>query len=307
MTRPDGAVTVTTAPRGGPSAEAAMRAQVLTEALPYIQEFRDRIVVVKYGGNALAGAVESPAAALASFASDIALLRSVGLKPVVVHGGGPQIGELMGRLGKQSEFRGGLRVTDRETLDIARMVLVGKVNREIVAAVNVHGPIAVGLSGEDAGLLRAAPEDPALGFVGRVEAVNPDLPLRLVAESLVPVVATIGTDGTGQAYNINADVAAGAVAAALGATKLVYLTDVEGVRADRSDPATLARSLTPEGLDGLVASGAVADGMIPKAASCALAVRAGVGAAHILDGRLPHALLLELFTQEGIGTMVSLS
>lgn len=280
-------------------------AGALIEALPYIRQFRDRIVVVKYGGSALAAAGEDPSGPLGSFASDIALLHSVGIRPVVVHGGGPQIGELMERLGKVPEFRHGLRVTDGETLDIARMVLVGKVNREIVAAINVHGPLAVGLSGEDAGLLRAAPENPSLGFVGRVESVNPDLALRLTAEALVPVIATIGTDAAGQAYNINADVVAGAVASALGASKLLYLTDVEGIRTDRHDPATLARTLTPDGLDALVASGAVADGMVPKAASCATAVRAGVGQAHILDGRLPHALLLELFTQDGIGTMVA--
>jgi acetylglutamate kinase len=289
---------------GAAGADAATRAAVLVEALPYIREFRGRIVVVKYGGNAIAGA--DPARALASFAADVVLLHAVGIRPVVVHGGGPQIGELMGRLGLVPEFRDGLRVTDAETLDVARMVLVGKVNRDIVTAVNAHGHLAVGLSGEDAGLLTASPRDPALGFVGDVGSVNPDLLRRLLAEDLIPVVATIGSDGQGQAYNINADTAAGAVAEAVAAAKLIYLTDVEGIRAERDDPASLVHRTTPDGLDALVRSGAVAGGMIPKVASCSRAVRNGVPAAHVLDGRTDHALLLELFTDKGVGTMVAL-
>jgi acetylglutamate kinase len=280
------------------------RAGILVEALPYIREFWGQIVVIKYGGNALGGGGD-PAAALASFASDVVLLRSVGMHPLVVHGGGPQIGELMRRLGKVPEFREGLRVTDAETLDIARMVLVGKVNRDIVSAINVHAPLAVGVSGEDAGLIMASPRHPDLGFVGDVKDVNPDLLTKLLAEDLIPVIATIGSDATGQAYNINADTAAGAVAEAMGAAKLIYLTDVEGVRSERSDPASLLTAATPDQLDGLIASGAVANGMIPKVASCVSAVRAGVPRAHILDGRAAHALLLELFTREGIGTMVT--
>jgi acetylglutamate kinase len=283
---------------------AATRAAVLVEALPYIREFWGQTVVVKYGGNALIGG--NPGDALRSFASDVVLLHSVGMRPVVVHGGGPQIGELMQRLGKVPEFRDGLRVTDAETLDIARMVLVGKVNRDIVSAINVHGPLAVGMSGEDAGLLIASPRDPELGFVGDVSAVNPDLLRRLLAEELIPVVATIGSDGQGQAYNINADTAAGAVAEALGAAKLLYLTDVAGVRRDRADPASLLSTASPDTLEALVASGAIGDGMIPKVLSCLRAVRSGVTRAHILDGRAEHALLLELFTREGIGTMVTL-
>ncbi|MDQ3980266.1 MAG: acetylglutamate kinase, partial [Actinomycetota bacterium] len=218
-----------------PAATAALdKAAVLAEALPYIRRFWGKVVVVKYGGAAMA---DDKLAAL--FAQDVVLMRSVGMRPVVVHGGGPQIGVLMNRLGKTPEFRDGLRVTDADTLDIARMVLVGKVNRDIVAAVNVHGPLAVGLSGEDAGLITAAARDPALGFVGDVVAVNSSIVERLLAQELIPVVATIGTDTEGQAYNINADVAAGAVAAALGAEKLVYLTDVVGLLRDVSDPASL--------------------------------------------------------------------
>ena len=237
--------------RGGPAAKAA----ILVEALPYIRRFWGQVVVVKYGGTPwpAAQAIEhrpsaGRAGALASFATDIVLMRSVGMRPLVVHGGGPQIGELMTRLGKVPEFIDGLRVTDAETLDIARMVLVGKVNRDIVSAINVHAPLAVGVSGEDAGLISAEARDPQLGFVGDVTAVNPDLLNRLLAEDLIPVVATIGSDPTGQAYNINADTAAGAVAEAVGATKLVYLTDVDGIRADRDDPASRLSSATTDEL-----------------------------------------------------------
>jgi acetylglutamate kinase len=184
------------------------------------------------------------------------------------------------------------------------MVLVGKVNRDIVSAINVHGPLAVGLSGEDAGLISAEARDPELGFVGNVASINPDLLLRLLAEDLIPVVATIGSDDTGQAYNINADTAAGALAAAVGAAKLVYLTDVDGIRADRDDPASRLSGITTVGLAAMIESGAVDGGMIPKVRSCIEAVEGGVASAHVLDGSAPHALLLEIFTREGVGTMV---
>ncbi len=276
------------------------KAAILAEALPYIRRFWGKVVVVKYGGAAMT----LPSLA-ASFAEDVVLMRTVGMRPVVVHGGGPQIGHLMARLGKQPEFLDGLRVTDADTLDIARMVLVGKVNRDIVAAVNVHGPLAVGLSGEDAGLILATARAPELGFVGDVDAVNPSLLERLLAEDLIPVLATIGSDTEGQAYNINADTVAGAVAEALHAEKLVYLTDVDGLLADVGDPSSLIRTTSADELEALLASGALTGGMVPKIASCVRAVRNGVGHAHILDGRVRHALLLEMFTREGIGTMVS--
>ena len=278
-------------------------ASLLVEALPYIRRFRDAVVVVKYGGNALAGGAGT---ALGSFAEDMVLLHAVGMKPVVVHGGGPQIGELLRRLGKETEFRDGLRVTDADTLDVARMVLVGKVNRDIVSSINVHGPLAVGLSGEDANLITAAAHSPALGFVGTVMGVDPTILRRLLSEGLIPVVATIGADAAGQAYNINADTVAGAVAESLGAEKLVFLTDVEGLRAVPDDPASLVRQLTAAELEHLVATGAAAGGMVPKAEACIRAVRGGVRRAHVLDGRVPHALLLELFTDAGVGTMVML-
>ena len=283
---------------------AAAKAAVLVEALPYIQRWQDRVVVVKYGGNALAGAVADHDA-LASFASDIVLMRSVGIRPVVVHGGGPQIGALLERLGIGTEFVRGLRVTDAATLDVVRMVLLGQVNPDLVAAINVHGPLAVGLSGADSRLLTTRGIDPELGFVGEVSAVNTTVLDRLLAERLIPVVATIGADAAGQAHNVNADTAAGAIAAALGAEKLIYLTDVEGLRRDASDPESVVSSLDARELEALMGAGAVTAGMIPKAESCLRAVQGGVRQAHILDGRVAHALLLEVFTDQGVGTMIS--
>jgi acetylglutamate kinase len=276
------------------------RASMLVEALPYIQRFRGRTVVVKLGGNAMV----DPGLAT-SFAQDIVLMHSVGLRPVVVHGGGPQISELMARLGKEPEFRDGHRVTDAETVDIARMVLVGKVNRDIVTAVNVHGPLAVGVSGEDAGLILAEARHPDLGFVGDVHSVNPTILHRLLAEDLIPVVSTIGADASGQAYNINADTVAGAVAEALAAEKVVYLTDVEGLLADLDDPASLISRIDAGALQALVDGGELTGGMIPKIAACIHAVGNGVRSAHLLDGRVPHVVLLELFSDAGVGTMIT--
>jgi acetylglutamate kinase len=278
--------------------DADAKAGVLVEALPYIRRFSGKVVVVKYGGNAMGGD-------LSTFAEDIVLLHAVGMRVVVVHGGGPQIGDMLGRLGVETRFVDGLRVTDAETLDIARMVLVGKVNRELVSQINTHGPLAVGVSGEDGAFLHASARSPELGFVGDVDSVDPTLLLRLLDSGLIPVVATIGMDDHGQAYNVNADTAAGAIAAALPAEKLVYLTDVEGIRSDPGDPSTLVSTLTVDELDHMVADGTVKEGMIPKVASCVAAVRAGVGHAHVLDGRVPHVLLLEFFTRSGIGTMVT--
>jgi acetylglutamate kinase len=280
--------------------DANDRAAVLVEALPYIQRFRGMTVVVKFGGNAMADPATTE-----RLAEDLVLMRAVGMHPILVHGGGPQIGELMDRLGKVPEFVDGLRVTDAETLDIARMVLVGKVNRELVSALNVHGPVAVGIAGEDAGLIEAEQRDPALGFVGDVSDVNPSVLQSLLAESLIPVVSTIGSDADGQAYNITADAVAGAVAAAVDAQKLIYLTDVPGVLADVADPASLISATTVADLQAMIADGRLGGGMIPKVGACIDAVEAGVPSVHILDGRRPHALLLELFTDAGVGTMIS--
>ena len=276
------------------------RTEALVEALPYIQQFRGSIIVVKFGGNAMVDPDLSR-----TFAEDIVLLRSVGLKPVVVHGGGPQIGEMLDKLGKTTEFRDGLRVTDGETLDVARMVLVGKVGRDIVGSINTHGAYAVGMSGEDGGLIQAEVRDPELGFVGDVVAVNPGILERLLAEDLIPVISSIGSDSDGQAYNINADTVAGAVAGALGAEKAIYLTDVPGLLTNIEDPTSLVAKATIADLDGFVADGTISGGMLPKIGACIEAVKAGANSAHMLDGRVPHVLLLELFTNAGIGTMIT--
>jgi acetylglutamate kinase len=275
------------------------KAAILAEALPYIREFSGKTVVIKYGGHAM----EDPSLA-DLFAQDVVLMRLVGINPVVVHGGGPQITALMQRLGKQPEFVDGLRVTDAETVDIARMALVGKVNREVVAALNQHGSYAVGLSGEDAGLITVEMRDERLGFVGDVSRIDPSIVERLVREELIPVIATIGVDVGGQAYNINADTVAGAIAQALHAEKLVYLTDVAGIHADHPDETSLISRIDVDGLTQMLDAGTADGGMIPKLQSCVHALKAGVSRAHILDGRVPHALLLEFFTREGIGTMV---
>jgi acetylglutamate kinase len=275
------------------------KAAVLAEALPYIREFAGRTVVIKYGGHAM----EEPELA-ALFAQDVVLMRLVGMNPVVVHGGGPQISDLMRRLGKEPHFVDGLRVTDAETVDIVRMALVGKVNRDIVTALNRHGSYAVGLSGEDAGLITVTPRDARLGFVGDVRRIEPAILERILREELIPVIATVGVDDAGQAHNVNADAVAAAIAETLDAEKLVYLTDVNGIYRDVHDEQTLISRIDAAGLADLLANGSVGEGMIPKVRSCLAAVRGGVRRAHILDGRLPHALLLEFFTREGIGTMV---
>lgn len=283
--------------------DPANRAAILIEALPYIQRFANKVVVVKYGGNALAGASEADA--LASFAEDLVLMRLVGLRPIVVHGGGPQITELLGKVGKVTEFRNGLRVTDAETMDIVRMVLIGQVNPRIVSEINVHGDHAVGVSGEDAGLIQAEARDTSLGFVGDVREIRPEILYRLLEDGFIPVVATIGVDDSGRPYNINADTVASAISVAVGAEKLIYLTDIEGLRSDVDDPDTLISSTTAADLEAMVEDGSISDGMIPKVRGCIDAVQSGVGRAHILDGRRPHVLLLELFSDAGIGTMVA--
>jgi acetylglutamate kinase len=280
--------------------DAGAKATILAEALPYIREFSGKTVVIKYGGSAME---DADLAHL--FAQDVVLMRLVGMNPVVVHGGGPQISDLMRRLGKEPKFVDGLRVTDAETVDIVRMALVGKVNREIVASVNQHGSYAVGLSGEDAGLITVDQRDDKLGFVGDIRRIDPSILERLLREELIPVVATVGVDEAGQAYNVNADTVAGAIAESLRAEKLVYLTNVAGMYGDLADEASLISRIDVDRLAALVDDGVLSEGMIPKARSCVDAVKSGVSRAHILDGRIPHALLLEFFTREGIGTMVN--
>lgn len=272
---------------------------VLLQALPYIERFRGSVAVVKFGGNAMT----SPEL-FSDFAKDVVLMHRVGIRPVVVHGGGPQIGEWLRRLGKETEFIGGRRVTDAETLEVAQMVLIGKVNADIVTALNQSGPLALGLAGTDAHLLEAASHDPELGYVGAVTKVNPELIRRTLAMDLIPVIATIGVDTEGQTYNINADDAATAVAVELGAEKLMFLTDVPGLLADVDDPRSLLTRVSADEVDALVGDGTISGGMVPKMSGCARAVRAGVGSVHLIDGRIPHVLLLELFTDAGVGTMV---
>jgi acetylglutamate kinase len=278
-------------------------ARVLVEALPYIRRFSNQVVVVKYGGNALAGTSEHDALAL--FAEDIVLMHTVGIRPVVVHGGGPQINELLAKLNIASQFKDGLRVTDADTMAVVRMVLTGQVNPQIVSAINTFGNIAIGVSGEDAGLIKAKQRNPELGFVGDVDKVNPEVLHGILNEGFVPVISTIGVDDSGQPYNINADTVAGAIASALGAEKIMYLTDIEGLRRDVSDASSLIKRISLQELQDLIDDGTVAGGMIPKVGSCMDAVRGGVRGAHILDGRIAHVLLLELFTDAGVGTMIT--
>lgn len=279
--------------------QAQTNVETLLEALPYIREFHGRTVVIKYGGAAM----REPSLR-AAFATDVVLLKYVGLNPVVVHGGGPEISGFMERLGMEVKFHEGLRVSDAETVEVAKMVLLGKLNSEIVRLLNRHGQPAVGLSGEDGRLFEVGPVDNAdkVGFVGRIERVDVDV-LNHIAADYIPVIASAASDRSGNSYNVNADEAAGAVAAALGAYKAIFLTDVVGWLADREDEGSLISRATiaevearlPE-LDG---------GMRPKLKACVEAIRGGSQYAHIIDGRKPHSLLLELFTDAGIGTMVT--
>lgn len=284
-----------------PDAPRGASIATLLEALPYIREFHRRTVVIKYGGAAMVDK-----SLREEFARDVVLLKYVGLNPIVVHGGGPDITSYMERLGLPVQFVGGLRVSDQSTVEVAKMVLVGKVNKEIVLRINRHGQAAVGLCGDDGTLFRvgkrAAPDGQDIGYVGRIEKVNVDV-LNHVASDYIPVIASVGADREGNSYNVNADEAAGAVARALGAYKVIFLTDVVGWLRDPGDESSLIATATAEqvrsalqGLDG---------GMRPKLAACVEAIDGGVGSAHIIDGRIPHSLLLELFTNAGIGTKIA--
>lgn len=276
-------------------------ARILVEALPYIRQFAGKSVVVKLGGAAIDK--ESDLA----LAQDVLLLRSVGVRCVLVHGGGPQVDVMLRRVGKEPEFRDGLRVTDAETLEIVRMVLVGKINRDLVATINSQAgdePVAVGVSGEDAGLLTVTPADSAFGFVGNVTNVRAELVHRLLDDGLTPVISTVGANPEGQPFNVNADEAARAIAVAMNAEKIVYLTAAPGLLEDVSDEDSLVPRLTSAELRERLTSGSVGKGMIPKLKACADAVDQGVNFAHIIDGRVHHSLLIELLTDHGVGTMV---
>ena len=280
---------------------AAETARVLVEALPYIRQFAGKSVVVKLGGAAIDKQSDL------ALAQDVLLLRSVGVRCVLVHGGGPQVDAMLRRVGKEPKFVDGLRVTDAETLEIVRMVLVGKINRDLVATINSQAgeePVAVGVSGEDAGLLTVTPADPALGFVGNVTAVRAELIHRLLDDGLTPVISTVGANTEGQPYNVNADEAARAIAVAMKAEKIVYLTAAPGLLEDVNDESSLVPRLTSAELRQRLQAPTVGKGMIPKLRACADAVEQGVGFAHIIDGRVHHSLLIELLTDRGVGTMV---
>ena len=274
-------------------------ARILIEALPYIRRFTGKTIVVKVGGVPM-----TDPARMRSLAKDILLLHSVGIRPVLVHGGGPQIDVEMAKAGIEVKRVDGLRVTDAETLDIVRMVLVGKTNRDLVAAINALEPVAIGVAGEDGRLLEVEPVDERLGFVGRVTKVRGDLLHDFHDDGLIPIVSTVGADATAQPYNINADDAARAIAVAMKAEKIIYLTGTAGLLEDPEDPASLVHRLTAAEARHRIADESVTGGMIPKLLACAEAVEGGVGSAHMIDGRAEHAILVELFTDEGIGTMV---
>ena len=290
--------------RASELAGARDRAEVLAGTLPWLRRFAGSIVVVKYGGNAM-----TDDALKAAFAADMVYLRTVGLRPVVVHGGGPQISAMLKRLGLPGEFKGGFRVTTPDTMDIVRMVLVGQVGRELVGLINSHGPLAVGMSGEDAGLFTAARRTVLvdglatdIGLVGDVVDVNPDAVVDLMDAGRIPVVSTVAPDADGVVHNVNADTAAAALAIALGATKLVMLTDVEGLYANWPDRNSLLSRISAEALEEMLPG--LESGMVPKMEGCLRAVRGGVAAAHVIDGRIPHSVLLEIVTTEGVGTMI---
>jgi len=281
-------------------AESATRVRVLSEALPYIQFLSGRTVVIKYGGAAMKdGSLKE------TVIRDIVFLSCVGIRPVIVHGGGPEINSWLAKLNIEPQFKDGLRVTDAPTMDVVEMVLVGRVNKELVSLINREGALAVGLCGKDGNLITARHLSEAdVGFVGEVALINPDLIESLVEKGYVPVISSVAADETGQAYNINADTVAGELSAALGAEKMILLTDTPGILRDYKDPSTLITKLDIPQTRKLIKEGVVSGGMIPKVNCCVRALAQGVRTAHIIDGRIPHALLLEIFTNEGIGSMI---
>ncbi len=280
--------------------QEATRVRVLSEALPYIQKFANRTIVIKYGGAAM-----KDGRLKAGVIRDIVFLSCVGVRPIVVHGGGPEINIWLDKLGIEPQFKDGLRVTDANTMDVVEMVLVGRVNKELVSLINQAGTSAVGLCGKDGNLIQARPVGKeGIGFVGEVTNINPELIQSLVDNGYVPVISSVAADQNGQAYNINADTVAGEIAASLNAEKLILLTDTPGILENYHDPSTLLTKLDINKLRKLIENGIVSGGMIPKVNCCVRSLAQGVGAAHILDGRIPHALLLEIFTDEGIGSMI---
>jgi acetylglutamate kinase len=276
------------------------KAETLTEALPWIKAAWGRTVVIKYGGAAM-----TDPALREMIASDLVLMKLVGIDPVIVHGGGPDITSLMERLGMPVRFEKGLRVTDDAAMEVVKMVLVGKVNKEIVTAINRHGRFAVGIAGDDANMIKARPISVELGRAGEVERIDTTVVTNLIEDGFIPVVATVAWGDDGGSYNVNADLVAGELAAALDASKVIFLTDVDGLYEDLADPGSLISALTLVEAEEIIEGDRISAGMIPKIAGCASALRAGVERAHILNGRVPHALLLEVYTDEGVGTMIT--
>ncbi|MBQ3259255.1 MAG: acetylglutamate kinase [Clostridia bacterium] len=277
----------------------AQRAQVLTQALPYIKRYTGKVVVVKYGGNAMVNEQLKQ-----QVMEDIVLLWLIGVKVVLIHGGGPEINELMDKLGKKPEFVNGLRVTDKETVDIVQMVLAGKVNKSLVTLLQMKGGHAVGLSGMDGGIIEATMKDERLGYVGRITKVRTKPITDLLEKNYIPVISTVASDHEGHTYNINGDTAAAYIAGALSAERLIMMTDIAGILRDKDDPATLIPEVTVSGAEALKAEGVISGGMIPKVDCCIEALREGVKNVIIMDGRIPHSILMELLTDEGAGTMV---
>ena len=274
------------------------RAELLVQALPYMKKYYGKTIVVKYGGNAMISDDLKE-----QVMEDVVLLSMVGIRVVLVHGGGPEVSGLMKRLGKQPEFIDGLRVTDEETVSIAQMVLAGRINKSLVSLLQMKGGNAIGLSGIDGRMIQAVQKDEKLGFVGEITHITPDPILNLLAGGYIPVISTLGCDDSGNVYNINGDTAAGKIAAAIGAERLIMMTDIDGIRTDRNDPDTLQSELTVQAAEDLIADGSISGGMIPKVRCCIDALADGVSAVVVLDGRVPHAVLMEILTDEGAGTM----
>lgn len=277
----------------------AQRAEILTQALPYIQKYYNKIVVVKYGGNAMVDETRKQ-----QVMEDIVLLNLIGVKVVLVHGGGPEINEMLGKIGKKSEFVNGLRVTDRETVEVVEMVLAGKVNKSLVQLLEMKGGNAMGISGMDGGMIEAEVKDERLGFVGEITKVNVQPILDLLEKNYIPVVSTLGYDKKGNLYNINADTAAAKIAGAMRAESLISMTDIAGLMRDPSDPSSLIPLVDLQDAEELQAEGVISGGMIPKINCCTDAIKEGVRKVFILDGRVPHSILVEMLTDEGVGTMV---
>ena len=275
------------------------RAQILVEALPYIQEYTNKIVVIKYGGNAMTSEELKNAVM-----GDIILMSLIGVRPVLVHGGGPEITEMLKKIGKQSEFVNGLRVTDRETVDIVQMVLAGKINKSLVSLLENKGGHAIGLCGLDGSMIQAKKKDERLGFVGEITGVNVRPILDVIEQGYIPVVSTVGCDSEGNVYNINADTAAARIAGALEAESLITLTDISGILRDCNDPQSLISEVRVSEVPGLIDACVISGGMIPKVECCVDAISCGVKKVFIIDGRIPHAILIETLTDEGLGTMV---